>query len=196
MEVPYLIKGFPVCFVDTAGLRHSDGVVEQKGVGFSHKYLEKADLVINIFDATENNGDVDQKDSLFAFSSTVPHIKVFNKVDLLKKRKNHKTNSEAFFTSALTGYGIDFLLEAIHSNLVGATTLSHQVIINSGRHQNALVRVRSCLKSIEGSLKREDPLDVVASDLRISMSILDELLGFTTVDDILDNIFSKFCVGK
>ena len=56
--------------------------------------------------------------------------------------------------------------------------------------------MRSCLEATEAGLMREDPLDVVASDLRISVSILDELLGVTTADDILNNIFSTFCIGK
>ena len=151
---------------------------------------------LNLFDATKNNEEPLGKDLFSPFSPTVPRITVFNKSDLLTKSNNHKTTGETFFVSALTGDGVDLLLEAIHNNLVGAPVLSHYIIINSSRHNNALRRLRSCLEEIEVSLKREDPLDVVASDLRISVSILDELLGVTTADDILNNIFSKFCIGK
>jgi tRNA modification GTPase len=196
VEAPFLINGFPVRFVDTAGFRDPDSAVEQKGLDFSVKYIERADLVINLFDATENNREPLEKDLFSPLSSTVPRINVFNKSDLLTKSCNHKTNSDAFFVSALTGDGVALLLEAVYNNLMGASILSNHVIINSSRHHNILRRVRSCLEATEAGLKCEDPLDVVASDLRISVSILDELLGVTTADDILNNIFSKFCIGK
>tara|TARA_Y100000590_G_scaffold465099_1_gene636371 strand:+ start:35375 stop:36757 length:1383 start_codon:yes stop_codon:yes gene_type:complete len=196
VEVPFLIKGFPVRFVDTAGMRDADSIVEQKGVKFSRKYIKKADLVINVFDAKDNNGESIEKDLFSPNPSYVRHLRVFNKVDLVTKRSDHKRNGETFFTSALTGDGIDPLLEAIYNNLVGTPLLSNQVIINSSRHHEALQRVSSCLGATKVGLKREDPLDVVASDLRISVSILDELLGVTTADDILENVFSKFCIGK
>jgi tRNA modification GTPase len=197
VEVPFLIKGFPVRFVDTAGLRDAADAVEQKGVHFSREYMNKADLLIYVSEAaTDAVAPSPPNSDYLPKSSSLPVIHVLNKCDLLTNGRDRVAVDEHLFTSALTGDGITLLLETIHTRLVRSSVISEEIIITSGRHNDALRRVRSSLEITKKELDGGASTDALASDLRIAVSALDELLGVTTADDILDNIFSKFCIGK
>lgn len=196
VEVPFLVKGFPLRFVDTAGIREGSGSVEQKGVRFTQQYIEKADLLIQVSEVFEGSLRVEHPVDVFSLPKHIPTIQVINKCDLLLGCGSNVETDNCFLTSALTGEGVDALLDKIHDTLVGGSFLSEEVVITSLRHKEALQRVERSLKTIICGLRDGTPTDALASDLRIAVSFLDELLGVTTADDILDNVFAKFCVGK
>ena len=80
--------------------------------------------------------------------------------------------------------------------LCGQTTISSEVVLTNQRHQNSLLKFEARLSSLLDDMGSALPTDIIASELRVSISFLDELLGVTTADDILENIFANFCVGK
>lgn len=194
VEVPFLINGFLVRFVDTAGIRSETGFLEAKGVGFTHLYLDKADLILNVVDLS-----IYPRGLKPAFQSAKPKktplIHVLNKCDLVNLHQT-KTLKGGVLTSALSGQGIDALLKKIHENVVGSSFLSSEIVLTNQRHWNSLRKVATSLSSLVKDLRSRVPTDVIASDLRITVSHLDELLGATTADEILDNIFANFCIGK
>ncbi|MBF88531.1 MAG: tRNA uridine-5-carboxymethylaminomethyl(34) synthesis GTPase MnmE [Candidatus Marinimicrobia bacterium] len=195
IEVPFIINNFPIRFVDTAGIRDkTSSGIEQKGIGFTRDYLNKADLILNIVDVSNKSGP---KASIFNSNEpqTTPSINVFNKCDLIDSPLSFDVNNN-IFTSALSGQGLDILLEKIYNTLNSQVAISSEVILTNQRHRNSLIKFESCLCSLLEDMERELPTDVIASELRIGVSLLDELLGVTTADDILENIFSNFCIGK
>ena len=194
IEVPYIINNFPVRFVDTAGIRETSSSIEEKGVGFTQNYLNKADLILNIIDASREQPP--HKPFLsFENQSLVPSINVLNKADLIKSKRFSKQKG-GLFTSALLGKGVNLLLEKIYEILCGQNTISSEVVLTNQRHQNSLLKFEARLSSLLDDMGSALPTDVIASELRVAISFLDELLGVTTADDILENIFANFCVGK
>lgn len=197
VEVPFLINDFPVRFVDTAGLRESAGTIESRGIDFTHKYLGKSDLVLNVVDISQPEASV--KEDVGALSIDKPVIHVLNKCDLLKNGAaiaavDHKLSVSV--TSALRGDGIDDLLQDVYNEITEEKLLSNELILTNRRHKRSLDAVAESLRhALEANNTGRFP-EIVATELRASLSHLDEILGVTTADDILDNIFSTFCIGK
>ncbi|PYK01199.1 MAG: tRNA uridine-5-carboxymethylaminomethyl(34) synthesis GTPase MnmE [Verrucomicrobia bacterium] len=213
------IRGLPVVFVDTAGLRQAGDVIEQEGIRRSHETVTKAELILHVFDVSEPFTREDE-----AYLAQFAHKKrliVRNKVDLPMKLALPLTLSlspsdgervaegrvrgdpdeinatRVVDVCALTGQGIEPLKDAIKdlvwSGEIKAEML--QVMINS-RHQDALRRAREAtLRTIE-AFRTDLTLELVALDLRIAVNAVGEIVGKTTTEDLLDSIFSQFCIGK
>jgi tRNA modification GTPase len=192
------VRGLPVVFVDTAGLREARDEIEAEGIRRSHESLAKAELILHVLDASEPFTPADGK-HLGEFAGK-KRILVLNKVDLprrLELPKATDANSPAVEVSCLTGQGLeaikDALKELIWAGEIKAEML--QVMINA-RHQDALRRAREAtLRTIE-ALRSDLALDLVALDLRIAVNAVGEIVGKTTTEDLLDSIFSQFCIGK
>lgn len=194
IEVPYVINSFPVRFVDTAGIRETSSPIEEKGLGFTQNYLNKADLILNIIDASKDQTPHRPFLSL-QNKNPIPSIDVLNKADLIKTKKLSEAKN-CVFTSALLGNGVNLLLETIYERLCGQNTVSSEVVLTNQRHRNSLLKFEARLSSLLDDMTSALPTDVIASELRVAISFLDELLGVTTADDILENIFANFCIGK
>jgi tRNA modification GTPase len=110
---------------------------------------------------------------------------------------NSPTNDPQVFVSCVTSHGVeslkDAIREAVWSGEIKAEML--QVMINS-RHQDALMRAREAALLTVAALRADEPLDLVALDLRIAVNAVGEIVGKTTTEDLLDMIFSQFCIGK
>ena len=194
IEVPYIINNFPVRFVDTAGIRETSISIEEKGIGFTQNYLNKADLILNVIDASSEQLPHNTFLSL-ENERPVPSIDVLNKADLIKT-KRFSEKKDGVFTSALLGKGVNCLLEKIYEILCGQKTISSEVVLTNRRHHNSLLKFEARLSSLLDDMGSGLPTDIIASELRVAISFLDELLGVTTADDILENIFGNFCIGK
>jgi tRNA modification GTPase len=199
------IRGLPVIFIDTAGLREGRDEIEVEGIRRSRESLAKAELILHVLDASEPLTSADE--SYLAEFTTKKRILVRNKTDLPVKlilnslaprlsgeRENFLSTVDV---SCLSGQGVEALRDAIKS-LVWAGKIEAgmlQVMINS-RHQEALGRAREAtLRTIE-ALRADASLELVALDLRIAVNAVGEIVGKTTTEDLLDSIFSQFCLGK
>lgn len=221
------IRGVPVVFVDTAGLREAGDEIEIEGIRRSRQTLERAELILHVLDASEPLTAEDER-FLQEFSGK-KRILVRNKVDLpvkldvgqtflsasacdfpvaelgvgLESPTNRQAGKPAppastvVDLSCATGQGIEELKDAIKalvwSGQVNAEML--EVMINS-RHQDALNRARQAVGRTIGAIRSDLSLELVALDLHIAVNAVGEIVGKTTTEDLLDSIFSQFCIGK
>jgi tRNA modification GTPase len=190
------IRGIPVIFVDTAGLREARDEIEVEGIKRSHQSLAQAELILHVLDASEPLTAEDRK-YLAEFASR-KRLLVRNKVDLPHALEwPHDLRAPVIDVSCLTNEGIETLKDAI-KNLVWSGEIKAemlQVMINS-RHQDALRRARAALVSTRDGLRADQTLEVIAMELRIAANAVGEIVGKTTTEDLLDSIFSQFCIGK
>jgi tRNA modification GTPase len=194
------IRGLPVVFIDTAGLREARDEIEAEGIRRSRKTLEKAELILHVLDASEPLTGADE--NYFAEFAGKKRILVRNKTDLPVKLilpKELITDHPSLVTdvSCLSGQGIEALKDAI-KNLIWAGEIKAemlQVTVNS-RHQDALNRARAVARMATDALRADATLEMVAMDLRIAANAVGEIVGKTTTEDLLDSIFSAFCIGK
>ena len=190
------IRGIPIIFVDTAGLRESSDLIEQEGIRRSRKSIEQAELVLHVVDGT---AELHEEDLAFLDKQNQKVcLHILNKSDLkkhnsLKEEKNHTWID----VSCETGDGLETLKDAIRDKVwsgeISAEML--EVMINS-RHQDALNRSKTALDTVRTGLETDLELELIAMDLRIAAGAIGEIVGETTTEDLLDSIFSQFCLGK
>lgn len=189
------IRGLPVIFVDTAGLRQSEDPIEREGVKRSLEAFAKTELILHVLDASEPLTVEDSK-YLGQFAGK-KRILVKNKTDLPSVLHVPDAGVKVVAISCLTGQGLEELKDAV-KELVWAGDIQSDmmpVMINA-RHQDALRRARkSTLFTLE-ALRAGRTLELVAMDLRIAAQALGEIVGKTSTEDLLDSIFSQFCLGK
>jgi tRNA modification GTPase len=199
------IRGIPVVFIDTAGLREARDEIEREGIRRSRESLAQAELILHVLDASEPLADADK--NYFAEFAGKKRILVRNKTDLPVKLElpaeftipDHASlvTAPVVDVSCATGEGIERLKEAI-TNLVWSGKIragQWQVAINS-RHQDALSRARAAAQTAADALAANATLELVAMDLRIAANAVGEVVGKTATEDLLDAIFSTFCIGK
>lgn len=192
------IRGLPVVFIDTAGLREARDEIEQEGVRRSQESLAQAEFILHVLDASEPLSDDDEK--FFSAFANKKRILVRNKIDLPAKLSGLPISGSEpplVDVSCLSGQGIEDLKDAIKARVwsgeIGTEML--QVMINS-RHQDALSRARSATQRAEEALRNGTTLELVALDLRIAVSAIGEIVGKTATEDLLDCLFGQFCIGK
>jgi tRNA modification GTPase len=190
------IRGLPVVFIDTAGLRESEDALEREGIRRSHDTLANAELVLHLFDSSQPVTAADEE-HLEMFSGK-RRVLVLNKADLPSKISlPHGLRDPAIRVSCLSGEGIeslkDLIKELVWNGQAGNEML--EVMINS-RHQEALRRARAAATLTLEALRTGVALDLAAGDLRASVSAVGEIVGKTSTEDLLDSIFSQFCIGK
>ena len=187
IEVRADLAGYPVVFVDTAGLRGEAGAgaVEQEGMARARSQAENADLVLHVIDASADRAPDGRAPGFEADDGRV--IAVANKIDLAQPPAG-----AGFGVSARTGAGIGGLLDAIGAGAVAAMASSGHPALTRLRH-------RQCLEDAAAALKRAmmtTEAELYAEDLRLALRAMDRLIGRTDVEDLLDLIFRDFCIGK
>jgi tRNA modification GTPase len=225
------IRGLPVVFIDTAGLREGRDEIEVEGIRRSRATLEKAELVLHVFDVSEPLTRADE--NYLAEFADKKRILVLNKCDLPAKldlsslalrgtsgervggegqtksqsassprpypplREERESRALVVDVSCTTGQGIEALKDAIKETVWSGEIKTEmlQVMINS-RHQDALNRARAATLLTIDAMRADATLELVAMDLRIGVNAVGEIVGKTTTEDLLDSIFSQFCIGK
>lgn len=186
--------GIPARLFDTAGLRITDDVIEQRGVEMTKDLTQDADIIIYLVDSTKEESK-DDIDFINSFNGKIPVIKVLNKIDVLQN--NSKLDENSVKISAKTGLGISDLIKTVKGALVQSTKSDRtQAGLGSERQKQA---VDEALDSVNHALKVSKggfSMDAVVQDLEDALSFLSEITGETTPEDILGNIFANFCVGK
>jgi tRNA modification GTPase len=190
------IRGLPIIFIDTAGLRQARDEIEVEGIRRSRRSLETAELILQVVDASEPWTSED--DLFLAEFSGKKRILVLNKADLPARLVVPQGNTAPTVgLSCLTGQGIETLKDLI-KGLVWAGEINAEmleVMINS-RHKEALSRSRTAARRSFEALQSGQTLELVAMDLRIAVDAAGEVVGKTASEDLLDMIFSQFCIGK
>ena len=186
------IRGIPVVFIDTAGLRESTDSIEAEGIRRSRESLARAELVLHVIDATE---EIDLAE-LPAFARDKKRLLVLNKIDLTPT-VSIDVSQLIQKISCRTGEGIESLKDAIRDAVWSGKVSGEmqQVMVNS-RHQEALQRARTHTVHTIEALRSNHTLELAAMDLRIATNAIGEIVGKTTTEDLLDSIFSQFCIGK
>lgn len=194
------INGVPLRLVDTAGIRETEDVVEKIGVEKSKKELEKADLVLLVLNY--NDELIAEDLGLIELVKDVNTIIIINKKDLPKKMDTDKLkdkidNIPIIYTSITEGVGIDELEEAI-SNLFFEGKLDSDDLsyVSNSRHIDLLKKSRVSIDDAISSIGEWLPIDVVAIDIKNTMDNLGEIIGDAVSEELTNEIFAKFCVGK
>lgn len=193
------IRGIPVVFVDTAGLREAGDTIEQEGIRRSRRSVQQAELILHVLDSSEPLTDEDRR-FLDEFSNK-KRLLILNKSDLPQQLElppsAHTTATQPLSISCQTAAGLEDLKTALEQLVWSGqvrSEMSH-VMINS-RHQEALERARKHTTDAAAALRADQSLELIAMDLRIAMNAVGEIVGKTTTEDLLDSIFSQFCLGK
>ncbi len=186
------IKGILFRLFDTAGIRISDDFIEREGIFRSRETVRNADVVILVEDSLQNESK-DLLIDLLKLTSADKILKAVNKIDL-----NRDISFEADVKiSAKTGEGIDDLFDKLREKAIGNENYTEKTaIITSLRHHNCLKRCRENLINARESILGKMSGEFIAVDLRNAEMSLAEIIGEVTSDDILNNIFMKFCIGK
>lgn len=199
--------GIPVRLFDTAGLREAESPIEAEGIARSRSLIESADVVLYVVDSTR--GFAEEDAAFFSGANggkKAPLFLVWNKTDLPQSLPPEAAPSGIaqlrevkgiFPLSAKTGEGLGRLVKGVHSELVAAAgTSSAEAALGSLRQKRAAESARAFLQSALANAESGFPLDAVSQDLEDALSALGEITGETAPADVLNEVFSKFCVGK
>lgn len=189
IETSISINGLKFNLFDTAGIRDTTDTVEQIGVDKAKNVLKSADIVLFIKD---NEKDTKEDLETYSLIKNTPHLTIINKADKLKDITDTK---EKMYISALNGYNIDKLTKKLFSMADGDKSMSDSLIIASNRHIEALRAAKEHIGNAINAIN-EYTLDLITIDLKSAYEALGEITGSTTGEDIIDAIFSKFCLGK
>jgi len=182
------IEGFPVCLVDTAGLRNSQDPIEQIGVERTRAHLKRADILL-VLDADDpvSVGDLVNlsDDKIIIYTKT----KVDDPEEAPKK-------SNLVATSIKREDGLDDLIDRLKEHLRQYIPSFESAIVTSDRQYMGLRQAIKCLTGVQDQLHEGQPLDIISGEIRLSVNALAEIIGETTSEEVILRIFSEFCVGK
>lgn len=189
------LGGIPLKLIDTAGLRHSTDEAESIGIRKSYEALSDADMVLVVLDNSSQLVKEDQE--LIEHTGNRKTILVANKSDLGELHSPVDEGRKVVKTSALTGEGIDKLREEILEVISGHAPTEHESgFLTNIRHQRLVEESLSNLAAAEQAVRNSIPHEMIMIDLYAALRPLDAITGETTADDILNLIFSQFCIGK
>jgi tRNA modification GTPase len=183
LREPIQIEGVPLVVVDTAGLRTSSDVVERLGIERTQRELERADLVLVVFEAGERHAPLEE------LPAGVARLEIYNKADLAP---GFVPPADALSVSAKTGEGLERLRKAI-LEAAGWSSAGESVFLARERHLRALERARGHL---EAAARERQRWEFFAEELRLAHAALGNITGEFTADDLLGEIFARFCIGK
>lgn len=190
------LDGIPIKIIDTAGIRDTDDIVEKIGVEKSKEKIEEADLVILMLDTSREIDDDDK--SIIDKIIDKKYIVLLNKIDLdIKISQDIMSNlNNKIYISAKTGKGIDDLKEEIKKLFFNGEINSESLIISNTRHKQALYRALENCDTALCKININEYLDLISIYITAAMKALSEITGDELDEDLLNKIFSEFCVGK
>jgi len=194
------IDGVPVKLTDTAGIRQSDDVIEIESIARAKMYLDQADIILMVLDASSEITDEDR--AIISLVANKKTIIVINKIDLNRVLEIDNIQSLApgkpvVSVSARDERGFDLLRSAIKNMVLSTDFLTADaVFVTRSRHKKAIKDAAESLEYAYMSIKNHNSPDLIAVDLRGALRNIGEIVGEIASDEILDQIFSKFCIGK
>lgn len=222
IEASAVVNGIELRFIDTAGIRNTDEEIERMGISRTIDTVKTADFVIWLIDPTtdlptqyallqSHLSEIDSEHIIIAYTKSDLNPKDFSAPEivspLLKSGEKHLIFStsdsplasetiESHTISATTGEGLPELLHAITSRLTGNLDPRHDLLIANARHYEALQRARTSLERVIEGLDTNLSADFIAQDLRETLAHLGAITGAITSSEILQTVFSRFCIGK
>lgn len=192
------LRGVPVCLVDTAGIRETDDTVEKIGVSRARRYLDRADIILAVIDGSRPLTDEDKDILQSAADKNV--IIVLNKTDLPSVMTSQDLSTYGFPIcpiSASTGDGLEELKDRLLQEVLkGGFTDGPSALLTNTRHIELVRQSAEALERARQSLQDGMPLDCAVIDIRQAWDTLGSITGDTVHDDIVEEIFSRFCLGK
>jgi tRNA modification GTPase len=188
------LEGIPVELIDTAGLRESTSEAETLGIAKSREAMAEADMVLLVLDATQPLHAEDE--TALAALAHRDFLIVINKIDLSIDSLSIRERLHALETSALTGAGIPELRRAILNRLTKEAQTTETTLLTNLRQQQAVSRACTALARAQHTVAAAIPHEMILLDLYEALNALDTLTGTTTIDDVLNLVFSRFCIGK
>ncbi len=192
------IDGIPIKIIDTAGIRETEDLVEKIGVSKTKEEIVKADLVILMLDSSNILDDEDKE--IIMYVKDKKYIILLNKSDiggfLNKEDLNNLGASNIIETSIKFQLGIDELKKSIRELFFQGEIKSNDIIITNSRHKEALIRAKSSIEAAIIALGNTFAIDLASIDIRNAWTYLGEISGETLDENIIDKIFSEFCIGK
>ena len=194
------IEGIPLKLIDTAGIRNSSNEIEQIGIQKSKKLANSADLIIAIFDITKNLDEDDQE--LLEIIKDKKCIILLNKIDILPENidlenKLKLINKNILKISAMEDIGIQSLYDKIiELYSFNTKSLSNDVLISNERHKNLIQKAKMEINEAINATENDMYIDIISIYITNAMNYLAEITGNNVTDDVIDEIFKKFCLGK
>lgn len=192
------IDGIPIHIMDTAGLRETNDIVEQKGIERTHAAIHSADMILSLVDISQQ-----QPNTTYPIQQVVPtgkpQVTVYNKIDLVHDQPGIKEqeNGIAIYLSAKTGVGIDLLKRKILDLAGWQLNLAGEgLFMARQRHLEALGQAHAHIVCAQSAMQHQYQLEILAEELRLTQDALSSITGEFTADDLLGEIFSHFCIGK
>ncbi len=202
IEDTFIIEGYKFRFIDTAGLRESDDFVENIGIERTYEKIKQATIVLYVCDigniSNSKVKEVLEEFKQYIQDETKHFIFVGNKIDQLGKLPSHIKEIlelDTVFVSAKRKENIQLLTDAL-VNTVKKFNISNDVIVSNSRHYQALVNANEAIEQVEEGFNNDITTDLIAIDIRQALHELGTITGEITTDDLLGNIFGKFCIGK
>jgi tRNA modification GTPase len=196
------IEGLPFKIIDTAGMRETDNPIEMKGIERAKKAMENADIILLLMDSSEPVTEMDYRLLDFVKSLDAYHMVLFSKCDLPSKADNFdqmqlRPQTPVLNISVKDGTGIQKLISALKkAAMQDEVHTGEEVILVQARQYDCLYRTQQNLLHAIQSFENEMSNEFVCLDIRGAIDSIGEIVGKTTTDDILNQIFTRFCVGK
>jgi tRNA modification GTPase len=200
IESTLYIQGLPLRLMDTAGFRRGKGTLERKGMERTRRKMEEAELILLIIDRSRPLDEIDR--DILAQIRERQALVVLNKIDLPSKIDQVEFNEATAGLplaeiSALTGQGVEDLRRAIRMLVLSGEEPSQDFLMAPNlRQKQALEKACRSVSRAAQNLEHEMPLEIVAEDMNQALAALGEIGGETTTEEVLDRIFSRFCLGK
>jgi len=194
------VEGIPLKLIDTAGIRNSSNEIEQIGIQKSKKLADSADLIIAIFDITKNLTEDDQE--LLEIIKDKECIILLNKIDVLSEnieleKRLKSINKNILKISAMEDIGIQQLFDKIvEIYSFNNDSLSNDVLISNERHKNLIQKARIEIDEAINAAENDMYIDIISIYITNAMNYLAEITGNNVTDDVINEIFKKFCLGK
>ena len=197
IEDTFNIKGKLFRFIDTAGIRKTDDEIEKIGIARTLESIDKSEIILYLIDSTTCDKDIgieiDELNKLKKKYEEKSIILIFTKADLVKKQiKRSELNPILINTKEQKD--VNYLKNKIIENL--NQNFSNKLIITNSRHYSALSLAKKEINNVKEGLKNNIPSDLLTVDLKQVLYHLGEVTGEVTNDEVLSNIFSRFCIGK
>ncbi len=203
IEDALTIQGIKFRFIDTAGLRsHSNDTIENIGIGRTHEKIREASVILYVFDiSTITSEEIDELKETFSEHIIDPEkqfILIGNKTDLMLENPHHISDLfdlETIFISAKRKENINLIVECL-VRTVKLENITDSAIVSNARHYEAITNAIEALRTAVQGFSDSTPTDLIAVDIRLALYNLGLITGEVTNDELLANIFGKFCIGK
>ena len=194
------IEGIPLKLIDTAGIRDTENTIEKIGVEKSKKLVNDADLIIAIFDISGSLDEDDRK--IIELIRDKKAIILLNKVDVLKNNNKmeeeiKKLNKPVIKISAKEEMGLENLYDEIKKMFeLNEISSNNEILITNERHKNQIIKAKQNILNAIETVKNNTPVDIISIYINQAMEDLGEITGVNVSENIINEIFAKFCLGK